>query len=276
MDQNLIKFFLFFLLTLILLTVAATPHALSQDALLNPQKVEAADGAEKVSIWVNASDFQGGQINLTYDPSCVNITDFEVAEEFVISGRNSKQPGREFITFAAMYSITGQELIGTLDIQCNSECDTALTFDKDSAIFDPYGKEIPVDWQDGVCECLSSFKPQPKPTQTPQPGESSGSRGGGGGRIVVATSPPVQPTTTSITTQIPAETTTPESTPKTTSIPSTTPTPSATATAQETSKATATAISTPITEYFGSTLSIAALALVVTSIAVILYLIVRR
>jgi len=105
-----------------------------------------------VEVWVSATGFQGGQINLTYNSSCVNITGFVNDTEFPLWYWNSKTDGEEWILFAANNTsstpipLTGDYKIGTLTIEGVSPGTTTLGFGDNSSIFDDYRNETAVEW----------------------------------------------------------------------------------------------------------------------------------
>ena len=123
-----------------------------------PQSSGASYGSEKeVQIWLNATNVGGGQINLTYDPTCANVTNWERGAALPM-GTWTHSVGGEWITFTAPMGspLAGEYMIGTLTIQCvcEDECSTTLDFVNPSKLFDPYGSEITgVDWEDGIFEC---------------------------------------------------------------------------------------------------------------------------
>ncbi|CAD7774595.1 Repeat domain in Vibrio, Colwellia, Bradyrhizobium and Shewanella [Candidatus Methanoperedenaceae archaeon GB37] len=108
-----------------------------------------------VEIWVNATEFKSGQINLSYNSNCANVTNYAWnTTNFPMSGW-THHDGREWITFmTSMPSLTGNYQIGTLTIHCESdECTTPLNFIEGSKLFDPSANEIPANWIDGTFEC---------------------------------------------------------------------------------------------------------------------------
>ena len=113
-----------------------------------------------IGIWVNATNFQGGQIKLTYDSTCANVTNWAMNTATFPMGGWTHSVGDEWITFTAMSGLTGEHLIGTLTIHCVSEeeCSTPLDFvttgTKRSKLIDPHGNEITgVNWKDGTFGC---------------------------------------------------------------------------------------------------------------------------
>ena len=111
----------------------------------------------EVEIWVNETDFQGGQIKLQYDPDCADVTNWERnTTDFLYGEWNSDNPGEEQIYFAAEEGLlTGDYLVGTLTIHCKSEeeCPTLLDFVDPTMLLDDWSNEIPGTWQDGTFEC---------------------------------------------------------------------------------------------------------------------------
>ena len=138
--------------------VGAAEH---EGVYLEPQSSSASCGGEtEVQIWVNATNFQSGQINLTYDPTCVNVTNWAENTATFPVGTWTHSTGGEWITFASMSSLSGEYKIGTLTIQCVCEdkCSTTLNFVDPSKLFDPSGGEIAgVTWTDGTFECTSGI-----------------------------------------------------------------------------------------------------------------------
>ncbi|MHC1584022.1 MAG: cohesin domain-containing protein [Methanosarcinales archaeon] len=141
----------------VLLSLFAMGVSAEDEVYLEPQNSTVRVGETvDVEIWVNATGFQGGQINLTYNSSCVNITDWvNNSADFELGYWNSMTDGREWILFAANYSeteipLTGAYKIGTLTIEGVSQGSTELKFSENSSIFDDYGNEITtVKWING-------------------------------------------------------------------------------------------------------------------------------
>jgi len=124
----------------------------------------------EVEIWVNGTGmFQYGQINLTYDPDCANITDWvRNTDVFPHGDWDSSKDGEEWITFARNDEIDGKYMVGTLTIHCNNTCDCSTKLDfrdevdnapypgaRYSALFDKDMKEITTKWTDGNFECTN-------------------------------------------------------------------------------------------------------------------------
>jgi hypothetical protein len=112
-----------------------------------------------VEIWANATGFQGGQINLTYDSSCANVTGWERNTTNFLIGGWSHYDGREWITFSTMdpqpVLLTGNYMIGTLTIHCVSEegCETALAFSEPTRLLDDRGYQVSANLTNGTFRC---------------------------------------------------------------------------------------------------------------------------
>ena len=114
-----------------------------------------SNNSADVEIWVSATEFKSGQINLSYDSSCANITNYVWNRtNFPMSGW-THHDGREWITFMTLEpSLSGNYQIGTLTIDCEcDECTTPLDFIEGSKLSNSTGSEIPVAWNDGTFEC---------------------------------------------------------------------------------------------------------------------------
>lgn len=142
--------------------VSAGAQAQNDVYLLPEQGTAQAGATAAVEIWVNATGFKSGQINLTYDSGCANVTNFVWnATNFPMSGWTHYE-GSEWITFLTMQpSLTGNYQIGTLTIQClRGDCGTRLQFvqsgEKRCKLGDSHGTEIPTDWIDGIFDCTST------------------------------------------------------------------------------------------------------------------------
>jgi hypothetical protein len=129
-------------------------------------------GTARVDIRANATNFQGGQIKLTYNASCANITAWERNTTiFPIGEWDSSVPGEEWITFTDTGALTGDYKIGTLTIKCvcDCSCTTPLDFVTPSALFDPSGAEVIANWVDGSFECgrgmCGDVAPYPNPNR---------------------------------------------------------------------------------------------------------------
>jgi len=147
--------FLFLFLSLFMSGVVA------QEVFFSPENSSAECYSPfSVEIYANATDFQGGQFNISYNPACVNVTGWSVNPTFSMGGWDSTFDGREYITFMKMLPpLTGLIKVGTLTINCEESCFTELKFEledisKKSALFDSQGGEINgVLWTNGQVLC---------------------------------------------------------------------------------------------------------------------------
>ena len=120
----------------------------------------------EVEVWANitnSSGCAGGTLNITYDPGCANITDWELNMlAFQMGTWDTRFDGREWITFMTLNPQTGEVLIGTLTIHCKSTnfCTTPLTFIEGSSLRSPPpSKPFDVEWKDGTFTCGGEEKP---------------------------------------------------------------------------------------------------------------------
>ena len=129
-----------------------------REVYLEPQSSSAIYGhTVTADIWVDACEFKSGEITLTYNPTCANVTDYVPdTTNFPWSGW-SHDEGRDKITFMTeQKTVTGNYKIGTLSVQCENktcECTTALNFVEPSALFDPGGFKITTNWANGSFTC---------------------------------------------------------------------------------------------------------------------------
>jgi hypothetical protein len=133
--------------------ITETPHKVYFDPA---NSSSGYDRTTHVDIRVNATNFQGGQIKLTYNASCANITNWALnVSVFPFGEWDSSVSGEEWITFADTGPFTGDYKLGTLTIKCvcDCECTTPLDFITPSALFDPEGEEVIANWVDGSFEC---------------------------------------------------------------------------------------------------------------------------
>ena len=149
----------YLLIAIVLLSVTTIGVSAQDDSVyLEPASstVNAGETTD-VAIWISTTGFQGGQINLTYDPSVVNITGFVNESDFPIWYWNSESDGEEWILFAANYSpdlpLEGEYKIGTLTVEGISPGTSELGFGDNSSIFDDHGSETEVSWVGGGVEC---------------------------------------------------------------------------------------------------------------------------
>ena len=152
------------------LAILTAPVAAQNELSLVPMQSSATYGnTVEVALWLNATGFQGGQIDLTYDSSCANVTDWNRNTTNFLIGGWSHYDGREWITFATMdpqpVFLSGDYMIGTLTIHCVSEsekgCETPLAFIVPSKILDDRGNRVLATWKDGTFRCLASISLTP-------------------------------------------------------------------------------------------------------------------
>jgi len=118
----------------------------------------------EVELWVNATEFAGGQINLTYEPACANVTDWVLNTSNFNFGGWTHYEDRAWITFSTCDPqpplLTGEYMVGTLTIQCvnasEDGCETALAFVAPSRLLNDTGFPVTATWVDGTFSCLST------------------------------------------------------------------------------------------------------------------------
>lgn len=181
------------MLVILVFAVFIVPAA-AQEVYLAPQQSNAAySSTADVEIWVGATEneFQSGQINLTYDHNCANVTDWKRNTTNFSMGGWSHYDGRELITFLAADPLpTGKYMVGTLTVQCVKESEeggeTVLAFAEPSELFDAKGNPVAVDWRAGTFGCSGSTR-QTATTQTSS---------GGGSRAMKTETPTASPLST--------------------------------------------------------------------------------
>jgi len=130
-----------------------------------------------VQLWINATtcDLKSGQINITYDPSCANVTDYTPAPfdpDINLTSLETHRTGSEWITFYTEHEyVRADFLLGTLTVHCINDdpagCETPLQFEMAdpvfySALFDKYGNETPATWINGSFTCVQQPPPIPE------------------------------------------------------------------------------------------------------------------
>ena len=146
-------------MVVLVFAVLTLTAAVAQEVYLLPQESTAAySSTAEVEIWVDATNFQGGQINLTYDPACANVTDWTRDTTIFPMGGREHYAGNDWITFTALDSLSGNYRVGTLTVQCEKEkgCETVLAFAEPSELFDAKGNPVAVDWRVGTFKCSGS------------------------------------------------------------------------------------------------------------------------
>ena len=147
------------ILVLVMFAVFTVPVTAQNEVyLVSPHNNATYSTTASVEIWVDAINFQGGQINLTYDPACANVTDWtRNTTNFQMDGWKH-YAGNDWITFTALDSLAGEYRVGTFTVQCEKEqgCETVLAFAESSKLFDDTGNPVAVDWRAGTFKCSGS------------------------------------------------------------------------------------------------------------------------
>jgi len=205
-------------LVVLVVVILVTTSASAQKVYLLPQQSTSAySSTAEVEIWVDATNFQGGQINLTYDSECVEVTDWtRNTTNFPMGGREHYE-GNDWITFTALDSLVGKYRVGTLTVQCEKEqgCETVLAFAESSKLFGAKGNPVAVDWRAGTFKCSGSTSAAT--TQTSSGGGSVATNT----KTETPTASPASTVTQGMTATAPASTITP--------IPAATPSPTVSA-----------------------------------------------
>jgi len=141
---------------LVVITVSVTAAETEVYFELQDFSVRCCEEVE-VELWINATNFQGGQINLTYNPNCVNITNWTRNTAVFSMGGGTHYEARVWVTFATQDSLSGEYKIGTFTLQCvnarGESCETSLQFVTPSKLFDHTGKSVAANWEDGTFGC---------------------------------------------------------------------------------------------------------------------------
>ena len=206
-----------------------TVPAVAQEVYFVPQQSNATYcNTTDVEIWANATDFGGGQINLTYDSTCANVTNWVRNTTNFLMGGWSHYDGREWITFSTMDPqpplLSGKYMVGTLTLHCINDCtegcETPIAFIEPSTLLDDTGKPVTATRIEGTFRCQT---PTSAKTPTPSSGRAS----------ILPTKTPTSPILPSQTqnltpTPIPVHTPTITPSPTATTSPSVSPTPTST------------------------------------------------
>ena len=155
---------IFSILSLAIITTAAADNKL----YFSPSDSSADYGnVALVELRVNADTFRSGQMEFTYDSDCCDVVGFDKnTVNFNSIGWVTDTAGRERITFYASGDLSGDYLLGTLSIQCESEeaCTTDLDFDEVECLVFDSSEEIQATWEDGTFSC--DQEPNDSPTVT--------------------------------------------------------------------------------------------------------------
>ena len=158
------------LLVLAMFAVFVMPVGAQNEVYLVPQDSTASYGnTADVEIWVNVTEtgFQSGQINLTYDSTCADVTTWERnTTNFGMGGREHYE-GREWLTFTAMAPLPdGEYQVGTLTIQCVNDsqggCEMALDIVDSSSLFNDIAYPVTATWIDGTFRGSPTTDPIPE------------------------------------------------------------------------------------------------------------------
>jgi len=137
------------------------PVVAQNEVYLIPMQSNATYGnTADVEIWVNATNFQGGQINMTYEPACANVTNWVLNTSNFNLGGWTHYEDRAWITFSTTDQpplLTGEYRVGTLTIQCvnasEDGCEMALAFVEPSTLLNDIGVPVAATWKDGLFRC---------------------------------------------------------------------------------------------------------------------------
>jgi len=140
-------------------SIADHPHEIPAGATaiiyFHPDNTNSPDcSAKTIQVYVNTTKgITAGQLAILYNPQCINVTNWALNKTIWTSGGgwDSRMDGLEWITFyRPAPEVTGDLLIGTLTVQCNSCCcGTNLNLGKDprtgqpTAIFNATGVLVP-------------------------------------------------------------------------------------------------------------------------------------
>ena len=143
--------------------VSATAQV-PNEVYLVPQDSNAAYcNTVDVEMWVHAIELGGGQINLTYNSTCANVTNWVRNTTNFAEGRREHYAGREWLTFSTCKpqptNLTGKYMIGIVTIHCvnisQGGCEIPLTFIAPSTLFNDTGFSVTATWINGTFTCSS-------------------------------------------------------------------------------------------------------------------------
>ena len=142
----------------ILCAVFTVSVAATNKAYFTPQQSNATYcNTTIVDIWANATGFAGGVINLTYNPTCLNVTNWARNNTNFPYGEWVHYNGRDYIDFYKTGSTyTGKYMIGTLTVHCVNqaeECEAQLTFFEPTRLKDDVGVTVSATWINGTFTC---------------------------------------------------------------------------------------------------------------------------
>ena len=149
-------------------SVADHPHEIPVGATtiiyFHPDNTKSPDCSDKtIQIYVNTTKgITSGQLAILYNPQCINVTNWARDALWTSGGWDTRYNGLEWITFGkAAPEVTGDLLVGTLTVQCNSSCccGTNLTFGNDprtgqpTAVYNATGGLVPHVADNGTFIC---------------------------------------------------------------------------------------------------------------------------
>ena len=159
MNRRITKILLTSVILSMMAIAAIGTATATNNVYFSPQDGSAAcDGSTTVELRVDADGLRGGEMEFTYTAGCCEVTAFDdTPSDFPNVGWDTNiEDGRERITFYGADELTGDKLIGTLTIECNSDaCDTNLLFDDAKCeLFDGgYATIGDATWTDGTFTC---------------------------------------------------------------------------------------------------------------------------
>lgn len=152
------RFVLIILSTIVFVFIAVNPSVGAETGYVSllPENVTVEDFSveERVIINISASEYQAGQIKLSYEGDCINLTNFQRNNEFGLGGWNPSE-GESLITFVSMSPLSGKHSIGTAFVECiKTNCSTQILIGEGSDIFYPNGSKISMKWTGNFVECV--------------------------------------------------------------------------------------------------------------------------
>jgi hypothetical protein len=161
MNRRITKILLTSVILSMMAIAAIGTATATNNVYFSPQDGSAAcDGSTTVDLRVNADGLRGGELEFTYAAGCCEVTAFDdTSSDFPnVQWNTSIEDGRERISFYGADELTGDKLIGTLTIECNSgACVTDMLFDDAKCeLFDSgYAPIGDATWTDGTFTCVA-------------------------------------------------------------------------------------------------------------------------
>jgi hypothetical protein len=246
----------------VMAVVLATPAAATQNTLyFIPDSGSLPGYCESIDIDLmadinEANPVIAASVNITFDPNCVEITNWAGDTTVWTGGVTSTAAGSLphgylTITTARMGGVSGSLSIGTLTLHCNSteDCETCLKFSSGDYYTTKEMETLYPTLNDGIFSCAS-------PPASGDDGEQEGG-GNSGGEITITPSPTHSPGPTAS----PIQDTTPTLTP--TPTPAVSPTVTPVATSNPTPASSPEEMRTPASPGFGLIISVGMLVVAV-------------